>query len=136
MELCDIDDRRASELVEAVNDAQDLYNSASTYARFEVVEKSKSMLKAHLDDIKARNQYTKFVVDLHSIELTTKHLFRPPQQDFMQPSISGFRGTDVSITEDPVAIVTGHRQFWGQLSSRLLPISMSDLRHVITYSTG
>ena len=54
LELRDIDDRSASELVAAVNDAQDLYNSTSTDASFEVVEQSKLMLKTHLDDVKAR----------------------------------------------------------------------------------
>ena len=115
MKLRDIDDRRASSLVEAVNEAYNLYNITLTDESFSVVKQSNLSLKTHLEEVKARNQYKTFAADLHSSERATSHFFRPPQQDCLQSPITCFQAQDGSVTEDQAQISTGRRHFWGQL---------------------
>ena len=80
-----------------------------------MVQLSKLLLKTHLEEVKARNQYKTFAADLHSSERATIHFFRPPQQDCLQSLITGFQAQDGSITEDQAQISMGHCQIWGQL---------------------
>ncbi|KAI9919545.1 hypothetical protein PsorP6_017413 [Peronosclerospora sorghi] len=110
--IYDLDERRTAQLVKAVNDAHDRFNTTSTDHHHEVFFQAQLQLKA-------RNQSRKFAADLHLSERATEHFFRPPQKDFLRSPITGFKDEDGVVTEDPVLVARVTASFGGRFSSLL-----------------
>ncbi|KAI9917452.1 hypothetical protein PsorP6_012982 [Peronosclerospora sorghi] len=115
IELKDLDERRTAQLVKAVNDAHDRFNTTSTDHHHEVLLQAQLQLKDHQEHMKARNQSRKFAADLYLSERATGHFFRAPQKDFFCSPITGFQYEDGVVTEDPALVAVGHRKFWGEI---------------------